>query len=68
MNWIPLKSFCKAQKIGYAHILRLGNEGQFPLVRLGRRVFVDLDILDEFSRAGGQALPGGWRRNPRQGA
>ncbi|MFB3778799.1 MAG: hypothetical protein ACE141_14370 [Bryobacteraceae bacterium] len=36
----------------------------FPIVRVGRRVFIDLERWREFKRAGGQALPGGWRREP----
>lgn len=37
----------------------------FPVVRVGRRVFIDMARWQEFKRAGGHALPGGWRRQPR---
>jgi hypothetical protein len=36
----------------------------FPIVRIGRRVFVDVARWQEFKRSGGQSLPGGWRRAP----
>lgn len=34
------------------------------VVRLGRQVKVDEDALREWIKSGGQALPGGWRREP----
>ena len=40
----------------------------FPVVRLGRRVLIDLAGWQEFKRRGGQALPGGWRKEPRDAA
>jgi excisionase family DNA binding protein len=33
------------------------------VVRLGRQIRVDEDALEAWIRAGGQALPGGWRRS-----
>jgi excisionase family DNA binding protein len=32
------------------------------VVRIGRRIMVDPDELNAWIKAGGQALPGGWRR------
>ena len=40
----------------------------FPVVHVGRRLFIDLERWADFKRAGGQALPGGWRREPEAGA
>jgi hypothetical protein len=34
----------------------------FPVVRIGRRLFIDLERWAEFKRAGGAVLAGGWRR------
>jgi hypothetical protein len=39
----------------------------FPVVRLGRRLFIDLERWAEFKRAGGAALAGGWRREAPSG-
>jgi hypothetical protein len=44
---------------------KLAREGLFPVVRIGRRIFVDLAEVEAYTKAGGQALPGGWRRNPK---
>ena len=38
------------------------REGILPGVRLGRQIRVDREALEEFIRNGGQALPGGWKR------
>jgi len=39
------------------------REGILPGVRLGRQIRVDREALEEFIRNGGQALPGGWKRD-----
>jgi excisionase family DNA binding protein len=33
-----------------------------PIVKLGRQVRVDPDALEQFIQTGGQALPGGWKK------
>ena len=40
------------------------EQGVVPCVRVGRRVHFDLDQVERWIEAGGQALPGGWRREP----
>jgi hypothetical protein len=32
------------------------------VVRLGRRIFIDVTEWEKFKRLGGKSLPGGWRR------
>jgi hypothetical protein len=47
---------------------QLARKNFFPdgvIVRLGRRVLVNPEKLAEFIAAGGKALPGGWRREPK---
>jgi excisionase family DNA binding protein len=39
------------------------RRGLIPSVRIGRQVRVDPDALAKWIAAGGQALPGGWRRD-----
>lgn len=48
--------------ISEARGYELARENILPVVRLGRQVRVDPDLLDEFIRNGGQALPGGWKK------
>lgn len=43
-------------------VYALIRDGLLPAVRLGRQVRVAPDVLEEWIRTGGQALPGGWRR------
>ncbi len=43
-------------------VYSLAREGLLPHVRLGRQIRIDSDILDEFIKAGGKALPGGWKK------
>lgn len=45
-------------------VYKLAAEGVLPCVRVGRRVYFDLSRIEEWVQAGGQALPGGWRRFP----
>ena len=46
----------------------LVRKGIFPpgvVVRLGRHIRVNPEKLEAFIESGGQALPGGWRREAR---
>lgn len=45
-------------------IRQAARTGVLPSVRLGRKVWFNLDELRVFLQAGGRALPGGWRREP----
>ncbi len=52
-------------------IYNLIRENIFPdgvVVRLGRRIRIDPERLEEFIAGGGQALPGGWRKEDTGGA
>lgn len=44
-------------------IYELIRAGMLPAVRLGRQVRVDRETLNEFIKNGGQAYPGGWRKD-----
>ncbi len=44
-------------------IYALVREGALPAVHFGRQIRIDKSILYEWVRAGGQPLPGGWRRS-----
>ncbi len=43
-------------------IYEIARQGILPTVRLGRQIRIDREALEEFIKNGGQALPGGWRR------
>jgi excisionase family DNA binding protein len=43
-------------------VYALARENILPVVRLGRKVRIDVRQLDIFIERGGQALPGGWKR------
>ena len=45
-----------------ARVYELVRRGMLPHVRVGRQVRIDPAALDAWIAAGGQALPGGWRR------
>lgn len=45
-----------------ARVYELVRQDVLPHVRLGRQVRIDPDRLEEWIAAGGQALPGVWRR------
>lgn len=40
--------------------------GLLPAIRIGRRLYISEAVLREFLRNGGRALPGGWRRQPKE--
>lgn len=41
---------------------QMARAGLLPIVRIGRKIFVDPAAWEEFKRAGGRALAFGWRR------
>lgn len=45
-----------------ARVYELMRCGLIPHVRIGRQVRIDPAALEAWIAAGGQALPGGWRR------
>lgn len=55
----------QALDVPQARIYELIREGTLPAVHLGRQVRVSEEALWQFIENGGQALPGGWRREAR---
>lgn len=43
----------------------LAQQDLIPHIKLGRQVRFDLDKVEAWLEAGGQALPGGWKRETR---
>ena len=52
----------------FYELVRQGIVPPGVVVRLGRQLRVHPERLEEFIARGGQALPGGWRREPREAA
>jgi len=48
----------------FYEMVRTGLLPPGVIVHLGRQIRVDQDALCDWVRAGGQVLPGGWRREP----
>ena len=48
--------------ISEERVFALAREGILPSVRLGRQVRFSPKALEEFIESGGQALPGGWKK------
>jgi excisionase family DNA binding protein len=45
-------------------VYALVRSGLLPAVRVGRRIRVAREVLDNFVEAGGRGWPGGWRKRP----
>jgi hypothetical protein len=68
-QFLPLKQWCEANGIAYAHALALIKADLFPpAVRIGRKLYVHLGLAEEWGRAGGSRFPGGWRKAEPQAA
>ena len=48
--------------VSEARLYELARLGLIPCVRLGRQVRFDPAVVEAWVEGGGQALPGGWRR------
>jgi hypothetical protein len=48
--------------INWRHVLALGRDGLIPLVRFGRKVFIDRDQIDRLIASGGRTFKAGWRK------
>jgi hypothetical protein len=59
-----LREVADATGLRIAHVRSLAREGVLPLVRLGRRCFVDERAFDELIANGGRGFKAGWRKAP----
>ena len=53
---LPPDVFPGVIPVDYKSGMRMVREGLVPCVRIGRRVFIDLDELEAFAKNGGKAL------------
>jgi excisionase family DNA binding protein len=68
---VPDSPQSRLQNIGWAarrlslsraQCYRLAAEGILPVVRLGRQLRVDENVIEEWIRSGGAGYEGSWRR------
>ena len=67
----PVSYACERLNERPQRIYRLIREGVLPngvIVRLGRHIRINPETLEQFILGGGQALPGGRRKNSTNGA
>lgn len=61
---LTAREVADALNVSEARVYELAREGLLPTVRLGRQVRFHPKAVAEWIENGGQALPGGWRREP----
>jgi excisionase family DNA binding protein len=49
-------------KVSSDRVYAMAREGLIPTIHLGRHLRFDAAALKEWAAKGGQAFPGGWRR------
>jgi len=64
MTLLTMQEVARALRVSEARAYELARDQLLPTVRLGRQLRVEEEALRQWIRAGGQALPGGWRRAP----
>ncbi len=67
MRLITAKSTAEILGVSEGRVYEMVRTNLLPrgvVVHLGRQIRIDRDALEEWIRAGGQALAGGWRREP----
>jgi excisionase family DNA binding protein len=62
MNLLRVEQVAKILGTSKPRVYELIRSGLLPSVHLGRQVRVADNVLEEWIAQGGQALPGGWRR------
>lgn len=67
MKLMSVREVSDLLKVKPHRIYEMVREGLLPGVRLGRQVRISEDALRRWIQNGGQALPGGWKRESNQG-
>jgi len=62
MRLLIVPEVAEMLRISEPRAYELVRQGLIPHTRLGRQIRVEEGALREFVKAGGQALPGGWKR------
>lgn len=64
-NLITAKDVAAVLNVSESRAYELARLGILPSIRLGRQVRFDPLAIESWVAAGGRALAGGWRREPR---
>ena len=59
---LKAKEVSEQMGISEERVFALAREGILPSVRLGQQVRFSTRALEKFIESGGQALPGGWKK------
>ncbi len=62
MRLLIIPEVAEILRISQPRAYELVRQGLIPSTKLGRQIRVEETALREFVRGGGQALPGGWKR------
>lgn len=62
MRLLLVNEVAEILRLSRARVYELIRQELLPHTRLGRQIRVDEEVLREFVQSGGQALPGGWKR------
>lgn len=66
-QYVTASTICRRWPVLFpdtARLYRLAANGTVPHVRVGRKVYFDLDRVAQWVADGGGTLPGGWRLEP----
>lgn len=66
MRLLTMPEVARLLRIPEPRAYQLARDGVLPVCRLGRQLRVEQQALLAWIRAGGRALPGGWRREPQR--
>jgi excisionase family DNA binding protein len=62
MQLLKASHVAELLSVSVARVYAMARQNLLPVVRLGRQVRFDRAQLEEWLRAGGKSLPGGWRK------
>ncbi len=64
LRLLTISEVAKVLRVPIPRAYGLARSGVIPTVRIGRQVRVAENALQAWIGQGGQALPGGWRKEP----
>lgn len=59
---LKLQEVARILGLGEQQVYRYAREGILPVIHIGRQLRVDPEALDTWIANGGQAYPGGWKK------
>lgn len=63
MKLLRVQHVARRLDLPEASVYAMARENRLPgVVRIGRHIRFDPEAIEEFIKNGGQALPGGWKR------